>query len=70
MNDSNPQHSLIAEEIHHVEEEAPLIVNDKAKSVKTYKKRAKKKTEGEAEIKQKKQKGNRKQMYSPEYVFK
>ena len=70
MNDSSPRHSLIAEEIHEVEDEAPLIVDDKAKSVRMYKKRAKKNTEGAAEIKQKKQKGNRKQMYSLEYVCK
>ena len=54
MNDSSPWHSLIAEEIHEVEDEAPLIVDDKAKSVRMYKKRAKKNTEGAAEIKQKK----------------
>ncbi|KAH0777982.1 hypothetical protein KY290_009393 [Solanum tuberosum] len=60
MNDPNPRRSLIAEEIHQVEDEAPPIVEDEAKSVRTYRKRAKKNTEGVAQIKQKKQKANRK----------
>jgi len=60
MNDPNPRRSLIAEEIHQVEDEAPLIVEDEAKSVRTYRKRAKKNTEGAAQIKRKKQKAKRK----------
>ncbi|KAH0652402.1 hypothetical protein KY289_030080 [Solanum tuberosum] len=60
MNDPNPRRSLIAEEIHQVEDEAPLIVENEAKSIRTYRKRVKKNTEGAAQIKQKKQKANRK----------
>ncbi|KAH0645227.1 hypothetical protein KY284_033111 [Solanum tuberosum] len=60
MNDPNPRRSLIAEEIHQVDDEAPPIVEDEAKLVRTYRKRAKKNTEGAAQIKQKKQKANKK----------
>lgn len=60
MNDSNPQLSLIAEEIHQVEDEAPIILDAELKSVATYRTRAKKNTKVDAQIKQKKQKANRK----------
>ncbi|KAH0678491.1 hypothetical protein KY284_019576 [Solanum tuberosum] len=60
LNDSNPRRSLIAEEIHQVEDEAPIIVDDEVKLVRMYRKRAKKNTKGAAQIKQKKQKANRK----------
>ncbi|KAH0713529.1 hypothetical protein KY289_009488, partial [Solanum tuberosum] len=56
MNDSNHRRSIIAEEIHPAEEQAPIIVNDEVKSVRMYKKRAKKMTDGvaQAQVKLKK----------------
>ncbi|KAH0634337.1 hypothetical protein KY285_037103 [Solanum tuberosum] len=56
MNDSNHRRSIIAEEIHQAEEQAPIIVDDEVKSVRMYKKRAKKTTEGAAQVKLKKPK--------------
>ncbi|KAG5590816.1 hypothetical protein H5410_041330 [Solanum commersonii] len=48
MNDSNHRRSIIVEEIHQAEEKAPTIMDDKAKTVRMYRKRAKKTTDGAA----------------------
>ncbi|KAH0644879.1 hypothetical protein KY284_032763 [Solanum tuberosum] len=50
MNDSNPRRSIIVEEIHQAGEKAPIIMDDKVKAVRMYRKRAKKTTDGAAQI--------------------
>ncbi|KAH0645225.1 hypothetical protein KY284_033109 [Solanum tuberosum] len=44
LTDANPRRSLIAEEIHQLEDEAPIILEEEVRSVRKYKKRAKKTT--------------------------
>ncbi|KAH0670741.1 hypothetical protein KY289_025234 [Solanum tuberosum] len=60
MNDSNPRRSIIVEEIHQAEEKAPIIMDDKVKVVRMYRKRAKKTTDGAAQIKLNKPKVDKK----------
>jgi len=62
MNDLNHRHNIIAEEIHQADEQAQIIVNDEVKSVRTYRKRAKKMTDGAAQVKLKKPKTVKKYM--------
>ncbi|KAG5615519.1 hypothetical protein H5410_015343 [Solanum commersonii] len=74
-NISNPLHLIKKEECYYyhklvlskanqfnflAEDEAPVIVDDEVKLVRMYRKRANKNTKGAAQIKQKKQKANRK----------
>uniref|UniRef100_M1DM02 Replication protein A1 n=1 Tax=Solanum tuberosum TaxID=4113 RepID=M1DM02_SOLTU len=58
--DSKPRRSLIAEQIHQVEDEAPIIVEKEVKSVRKYRKRAKKTTNAAAQINLKKPKVDKK----------
>ncbi|KAH0713925.1 hypothetical protein KY289_009884 [Solanum tuberosum] len=50
------RHNIIVEEIHQADEQAQSIVDDEVKSVRTYRKRAKKMTDGAAQVKLKKPK--------------
>ncbi|KAG5576739.1 hypothetical protein H5410_056873 [Solanum commersonii] len=59
MTDSNHRRSLIAEEIHQLEDEAPIIVEEEVKSVRKYRKRAKKTTNAAAQRNLKKPKANK-----------
>ncbi|KAG5630679.1 hypothetical protein H5410_002396 [Solanum commersonii] len=54
--DANPRKSLIAEEIHQLEDEAPIILEEEVRSVRKYRKRAKKTTNAMAQINHKKPK--------------
>ncbi|XP_015167697.1 replication protein A 70 kDa DNA-binding subunit B-like [Solanum tuberosum] len=56
LTDANPRRSLIAEEINQLEDEAPIILEEEVRSVRKYRKRAKKTTNAEAQINQKKPK--------------
>uniref|UniRef100_M1DWE5 Replication factor A C-terminal domain-containing protein n=1 Tax=Solanum tuberosum TaxID=4113 RepID=M1DWE5_SOLTU len=56
LTDANPRRSLIAEEIHQVEDKAPIILEEEVRSERKYMKRAKKTTHAAAQINQKKPK--------------
>ncbi|XP_015167739.1 replication protein A 70 kDa DNA-binding subunit B-like [Solanum tuberosum] len=56
LTDANPRRSLIAEEIHQLKDEAPIILEEEVRSVRKYRKRAKKTTNAAAQINQKKPK--------------
>ncbi|KAG5583253.1 hypothetical protein H5410_053880 [Solanum commersonii] len=53
---ANPRRSLIAKEIHQLEDEAPIMLEEEVRSVRKYKKRAKKTTNAAAQINLKKPK--------------
>ncbi|XP_049374032.1 replication protein A 70 kDa DNA-binding subunit B-like [Solanum verrucosum] len=59
LTDSNPRRSLISEQIHQVEDEAPIIVEKEVKSVRKYIRRAKKTTNVAAQINLKKPKADK-----------
>ncbi|KAH0698019.1 hypothetical protein KY289_015501 [Solanum tuberosum] len=56
LTDSNPHRSLIAEEIHQLEDQAPVILEEEVRSMRKYRKRAKKTTNAAAQFNQKKPK--------------
>ncbi|XP_049410682.1 replication protein A 70 kDa DNA-binding subunit B-like [Solanum stenotomum] len=56
LTDANPGRSLIAEEIHKLEDEAPIILEEEVRSMRKYIKRAKKTTNAAAQINQNKPK--------------
>ncbi|KAG5581518.1 hypothetical protein H5410_052145 [Solanum commersonii] len=59
LTDSNPRRSLISEQVHQVEDEAPIIVEKEVKSVRKYRRRAKKTTNAAAQMNVKKPKADK-----------